>query len=59
MDDYESLCHSVWESKYHVVFIPKYRKKALSLADVWLLYSGIEIIRRDQCADLLEASRLI
>jgi putative transposase len=29
MDDYESLCHSVWECKYHVVFIPKCRKRAL------------------------------
>ena len=29
MDDYESLSHSVWDSKYHVVFIPKYRKKTL------------------------------
>jgi len=29
MDDYDNLCHSVWECKYHVVFIPKYRKKAL------------------------------
>ena len=29
MDDYSSLNHSVWECKYHVVFIPKYRKKAL------------------------------
>jgi putative transposase len=29
MDDYESLCHSVWECKYHVVFIPKCRRKAL------------------------------
>jgi putative transposase len=29
MDDYESLSHSVWECKYHVVFIPKYRKKVL------------------------------
>ena len=29
MDDYESLCHSVWECKYHVVFIPKCRKKTL------------------------------
>jgi putative transposase len=29
MDDYESLSHSVWECKYHVVFIPKYRKKTL------------------------------
>ena len=29
MDDYESLSHSVWDCKYHVVFIPKYRKKTL------------------------------
>jgi len=27
--DYETLSHSKWECKYHVVFIPKYRKKAL------------------------------
>ncbi len=25
----ESLQHTVWECKYHVVFIPKYRKKTL------------------------------
>ena len=25
----ESLSHSVWECKYHVVFIPKYRRKVL------------------------------
>ena len=29
MDDYKSLCHSVWDCKYHVVFIPKYRWKIL------------------------------
>ncbi len=29
MDDYESLSHSVWDCKYHVVFIPKYRKKTM------------------------------
>ena len=29
MNDYSSLNHSVWECKYHVVFIPKYRRKAL------------------------------
>jgi putative transposase len=29
MDDYENLNHSVWDCKYHVVFIPKYRKKVL------------------------------
>ena len=25
----ESLKHTKWECKYHVVFIPKYRRKAL------------------------------
>src|SRR6476619_2767739 len=29
MDDYESLSHSKWECKYHVVFISKYRRKTL------------------------------
>ena len=29
MDDYESLSHSKWECKYHLVFIPKYRRKTL------------------------------
>ncbi len=29
MDDSESLSHSRWECKYHVVFIPKCRRKAL------------------------------
>ena len=27
--DKESLQHTSWECKYHVVFIPKYRRKAL------------------------------
>jgi len=31
MDDAESLSHTRWECKYHVVFIPKYRRKALYL----------------------------
>jgi putative transposase len=26
---YESLGHSKWECKYHVVFVPKFRRKAL------------------------------
>lgn len=29
MNDLESLCHSVWDCKYHVVWIPKYRRRAL------------------------------
>ncbi len=29
MDEYESLSHTKWDCKYHVIFIPKYRRKAL------------------------------
>ena len=28
-DDVRSLKHAVWECKYHIVWIPKYRKKTL------------------------------
>ena len=29
MDEYESLSHSKWECKYHIVFISKCRRKVL------------------------------
>ena len=29
MDDYESLSHTKWECKYHVVWSPKCRRKTL------------------------------
>lgn len=29
MDDSQSLCHSKWECKYHIVWIPKGRRKVL------------------------------
>ena len=29
MTNYRSLNHSKWACQYHVVFIPKYRKKAI------------------------------
>lgn len=29
MTDYNHLNHTTWDCKYHVVFIPKYRKKLL------------------------------
>lgn len=29
MDEYESLSHSKWECKYHVIFIPKCLRKTL------------------------------
>ena len=29
MNDYRSLAHTTWECKYHLVFIPKFRRKEL------------------------------
>ena len=29
MDEFESLSHTKWDCKYHIVFIPKYRRKVL------------------------------
>ena len=29
MTNYRKLQHSEWECKYHVIFIPKYRRKVL------------------------------
>jgi putative transposase len=52
MDNVETLSHTKWECKYHVVFIPKYRRKAL--------YAGLrrylgEVFRRlvNGCVDPL------
>ena len=29
MDEYGTLNHTTWDCKYHLVFIPKYRRKVL------------------------------
>ena len=29
MEDYRSLSHTKWQCQYHIVFIPKYRRRAL------------------------------
>lgn len=31
MNEYESLSHTTWDCKYHVVFIQKFRRKTLYL----------------------------
>ena len=46
MDKYKILSHSVWECKYHVVFIPKYRRK--------ILYGGLRKHLGDVCRRLAE-----
>lgn len=32
MEEYNHLQHTTWDCKYHIVFIPKYRKKAIFAA---------------------------
>ena len=45
MENFESLSHVRWECKYHVVFIPKYRRKVM----YGKLRAGIGQILRDLC----------
>ena len=45
MKDFESLAHVRWECKYHVIFIPKYRRKVI----YGKLRAAIGGILRDLC----------
>jgi len=50
MTDYQRLQHTVWDCKYHIVFIPKYRRKALFTAlrkDLGLVFR--ELAQRKGC----------
>ena len=58
--DKKSLSHTAWKCQYHIVFIPKYRKKRLYgqvRADVREIirtlcgYKGVEIIDGAVCQD--------
>jgi len=41
---YESLSYSRWDCKYHIVFVPKYRKKQM--------YGGTRVFLRDIFGEL-------
>ena len=45
MENFESLSHVRWECKYHIVFIPKYRRKVM----YGKLRAAIGRILRDLC----------
>ncbi len=47
---YQSLSHSKWDCKYHVVFVPKYRRKAMFL-DIRKALGPIfhELARQKEC----------
>ncbi|MBI4619792.1 MAG: IS200/IS605 family transposase [Desulfobacterales bacterium] len=56
---YESLSHSRWDCKYHVVFIPKGRKKQLySKIRKFLGPVFRELIRQKEC-ELVEGHMLV
>ena len=58
--DTNSLAHTKWECKYHIVFAPKYRRQIIYgkiKADIGQMlrklceYKGIEIIEAEVCKD--------
>ena len=58
--DTESLAHTKWECKYHIVFAPKYRRQIIygkNKSDIGQMlrklceYKGIEIIEAEACKD--------
>ena len=58
--DSSSLAHCKWECQYHIVFIPKYRKKKLygvvrddvrEILRTLCKYKGVEIVAGAVCAD--------
>ena len=59
MTDFESLAHVRWDCKYHVVFVPKYRRKVI----YGKLRASIGAILRDLCKQkgivLLEGHAMI
>ena len=58
--DSKSLSHTRWKCQYHIVFIPKYRKKKLfgqlkfdvrEILSTLCKYKGVEIIEGAVCID--------
>ena len=50
MQDYDSLNHTRWECKYHIVWIPKYRRKELyGKIRIYLGEEIRELARQKEC----------
>ena len=63
--DSKSLSHTKWKCQYHLVFIPKYRKKVLygqlrndvrEIITTLCKYKDVEIISRAVCSDHVHLS---
>ena len=64
--DVNSLAHTKWDCKYHIVFAPKYRRQVIYKdikADVGQILGtlcrrkGIEIIEAECCSDHIHADK--
>ena len=60
MNDIHSLAHSKWNCKYHIVFAPKYRRKAMfgekgreigAILRELCKWKGVNIIEAEICPD--------
>jgi len=58
--DTKSLAHSKWRCKYHIVFVPKYRRQVIYgkiKSDIGVIlrklceYKGVEILEANACPD--------
>ena len=63
--DNRSLSHTRWKCQYHIVFIPKYRKKVLygkvredvrEILSILCKYKNVEIIAGAVCIDHVHLS---
>jgi len=59
MDDTNSLAHTKWECKYHIVWIPKYRKKKLFEELRKELGPVLRELAKHKESDLLEGRMLL
>ena len=66
--DNKSLSHTKWKCQYHIVFIPKYRKKVLfgqlrqdvrEIIDTLCKYKDVEIVAGAVCIDHVHLRAMI
>ena len=57
--DFHRLAHSVWDCKYHIVWIPKYRRKELYGTKRKIVVETIKQWARIKGIDILEGHELV
>ena len=64
-EETDSLAHTKWNCKYHIVFAPKYRRQVIYgqiRSDIGVIirklceYKGVEIIEAEACPDHIHRS---